>query len=175
MSRRIAKSRADALGPGRLDAYLFYWIGQIDNLYKRAILEALRPLRINLAWWRTLAVLTERGPVTTGDLARITVIERTALTRVVDQMRITNSRVTIVAAGRSGTEKALGEFADKPGWTIKEEHKEAGGTPGGAAQSSEAFITEDGVTTALAISVQGLELQGTAVSIEKLPRPDCRK
>ncbi|MFO0986828.1 MAG: DUF1849 family protein [Alphaproteobacteria bacterium] len=92
-----------------------------------------------------------------------------------DQMRITNSRVTIVAAGRSGTEKALGEFADKPGWTIKEEHKEAGGTPGGAAQSSEAFITEDGVTTAIAISVQGLELQGTAVSIEKLPRPDCRK
>lgn len=86
MSRRTAKSRADALGPGRLDAYLFYWIGQIDNLYKRAILEALRPLRINLAWWRTLAVLTERGPVTTGDLARITVIERTALTRVVDQM-----------------------------------------------------------------------------------------
>lgn len=92
-----------------------------------------------------------------------------------DQMRITNSRVTIVAAGRSGKEKALGEFADKPGWTIKEEHKEIGGTPGGAAQSSEAFITEDGVTTAIAISVQGLELQGTAVSIEKLPRPDCRK
>ncbi len=78
--------RADRLGPGRLDSYLFYWIGHIDNLYKRAILEALRPLRINPAWWRTLAVLIEKGPVTTGDLARITVIERTALTRVVDQM-----------------------------------------------------------------------------------------
>jgi DNA-binding MarR family transcriptional regulator len=86
MSRRTPTHSADPLGPGHLDGYLFYWIGQIDNLYKRAILEALRPLRINLAWWRTLAELTEKGPLTTGDLARITVIERTALTRVVDQM-----------------------------------------------------------------------------------------
>lgn len=92
-----------------------------------------------------------------------------------DQMKVTNSRVTIAGAGRSGKEKALGDFADKPGWTIKEEHKEAGGTPGGASQSSEAFMTEDGVTTALSISVQGLELQGTVVSIEKLPKPDCKK
>ena len=82
----MAKRPSGALGPGHLDSYLFYWIGQIDNLYKRAILDALRPLRINLAWWRTLAVLTERGPQTVSDLARITVIERTALTRVIDQM-----------------------------------------------------------------------------------------
>lgn len=84
--RSTAAGGPDALGPGRLDTYLFYWIGQIDNLYKRAILDALRPMRINLPWWRTLAVLTERGPVTVGELARITVIERTALTRVIDQM-----------------------------------------------------------------------------------------
>jgi hypothetical protein len=92
-----------------------------------------------------------------------------------DQMRITNSRVTIVGAGRSGKEKGLGEFADKPGWTIREEHKEAGNRPGGPAQSSEAFMTEDGVTTAISISVQGLELRGTTLSIEKLPKPDCKK
>jgi hypothetical protein len=92
-----------------------------------------------------------------------------------DQMRITNSRVTIVGAGRSGKEKGLGEFADKPGWTIREDHKEVGNTPGGAAQSSEAFMTEDGVTTAISISVQGLELQGTTLSIEKLPKPDCKR
>jgi hypothetical protein len=93
-----------------------------------------------------------------------------------DQMRITNSRVSIAGAGRSGKEKGLGEFADTPGWTIKEEHKEAAGnTPGGAAQSSESFMTEDGVTTAITISVQGLELQGTTLSIEKLAKPDCKK
>lgn len=92
-----------------------------------------------------------------------------------DQMRITNSRVTILGAGKSGKEKGLGEFADKPGWTIREEHKDASGGPGGASQSSESFMTEDGVTTAIAISVQGLELRGTVLSIEKLPKPECRK
>lgn len=92
-----------------------------------------------------------------------------------DQMKITTSRVTILGAGRSGKEKGLGEFADKPGWTIKEEHKELGGAPGGAAQTSETFLTEDGVATAVTISVQGLELHGTALSIEKLPKPDCKK
>ena len=92
-----------------------------------------------------------------------------------DQMRLTNSRATILGAGRSGKEKGLGEFADKPGWTVKEEHKDIGGGPAGATQSSESFLTEDGVTTALSISVQSLELQGTALSIEKLPKPDCKK
>ena len=81
----MPKTPKKLLGPGHLDTYLFYWIGHIDNLYKRAILEALRPMRINLAWWRTLAVLTERGPLTVGELARITVIERTAPTRVIDK------------------------------------------------------------------------------------------
>jgi hypothetical protein len=91
-----------------------------------------------------------------------------------DQMKVTNTRVTILGAGRSGKEKGLGEFADKPGWTIKEEHKEIGGAPGGASQTSETFLTEDGVATAVTISVQGLELQGTPLSLEKLPKPDCK-
>lgn len=95
----MPKSRKPPLGPGHLDSYLFYWIGQIDNLYKRAILEALRPMRINLAWWRTLAVLTEKGPLTVGELARITVIERTALTRVIDQMA---KRGFVKRIGRKG-------------------------------------------------------------------------
>lgn len=92
-----------------------------------------------------------------------------------DQLKITNSRVTVLGAGRSGKEKGLGEFADKPGWTIREEHKEIGGEPGATTQSSEVFVTEDGVTTSLTLSVQGLELQGTALSIEKLPKPECKK
>jgi hypothetical protein len=91
-----------------------------------------------------------------------------------DQMKVTTSRVTILGAGRSGKDKGLGEFADKPGWTIKEEHKEIGGEPGGAAQTSEMFVTEDGVTTTLSLSVQGLELTGTALSIEKIAKPECK-
>ncbi len=91
-----------------------------------------------------------------------------------DQMKVTATRVTILGAGRSGKEKGLGEFADKPGWTIKEEHKEIGGAPGGAAQTSEMFVTEEGIATTLSISVQGLELAGTALSIEKLAKPECK-
>jgi hypothetical protein len=91
-----------------------------------------------------------------------------------DQMKVTTTRVTILGAGRSGKEKGLGEFADKPGWTIKEEHKEIGGAPGGASQTSETFLTADGVATAVTISVQGLDLHGTALSIEKLPKPECK-
>ena len=91
-----------------------------------------------------------------------------------EQMQITNSRAAILGAGRSGKEKGLGEFADKPGWTVKEEIRSIGGAPG-ATQSSESFLTEEGVTTALTISVQNLELRGTALSIEKLPKPECTK
>jgi hypothetical protein len=91
-----------------------------------------------------------------------------------DQMKVTTSRVTILGAGRSGKEKGLGEFADKPGWSIKEEHKEIGGEPGGAAQTSEMFVTEEGVATSLSLAVQGLELTGTALSIEKIAKPECK-
>lgn len=91
-----------------------------------------------------------------------------------DQMKITNARVTILGAGRSDKEKGLGAFADVPGWTIREEHKEIGGEPGAPTQVSEMFVTEDGVTTAITLTVQGLELAGTALSIEKLPKPECR-
>jgi hypothetical protein len=91
-----------------------------------------------------------------------------------DQMKISNARVTVLGSGRSGKEKGLGEFADKPGWTIKEEHREIGGGPGAPTQSSEMFVTESGVTTTLTLSVQNLELAGTALSIEKLPKPACK-
>ncbi|MCW5771099.1 MAG: MarR family transcriptional regulator [Rhodospirillaceae bacterium] len=86
MPRRSPSPRTEPLGPGRLDSYLFYWIGHIDNLYKRSIVAALKPMRITIAWWRALAVLMERDGATVTELADITVIERTALTRVIDQM-----------------------------------------------------------------------------------------
>ena len=91
-----------------------------------------------------------------------------------DQMKISNARVTVLGSGRSGKEKGLGEFADKPGWTIKEEHREIGGAPGAATQSSEMFVTESGVATTITLSIQNLELAGSALSIEKLPKPACK-
>lgn len=91
-----------------------------------------------------------------------------------DQMKITAVKVTIKGAGRSGKEKGLGEFADKPGWTIREEHKEVGGSIDAATQTSEMFVTEDAVATSISIQVQNIDLVGTALSIEKLPKPECK-
>lgn len=90
-----------------------------------------------------------------------------------DQMRIVNVKVTIKGAGRSEKAKGLGEFADKPGWTIREEQRETGAA-GGQTHVSEMFVTEDAVATRMTISVQGLELVGTPLSVEKLPKPDCK-
>lgn len=92
----------------------------------------------------------------------------------IDQMKIVNTKVTIGPAGRSGKEKGLGEFADKPGWTFREEHKEVGGQPDSATQTVEMFMTEDAVTTRILLAIQGLELVGTPITIEKLPKPECK-
>lgn len=91
-----------------------------------------------------------------------------------DQMKIVNSKVTIAGAGRSGKEKGLGEFADKPGWTLKEEQKEVNPQPDAPTHSVEMFLTEDAVTTRIVLAIQGLELIGTPLSIEKLPKPECK-
>ena len=91
-----------------------------------------------------------------------------------DQMKVAQARITIKGAGRSGKEKGLGEFADKPGWTIHQEHKEIGGTPDSATQVAEMFVTEDAIATSILLQVQGLELVGTPLSIEKLAKPECK-
>jgi hypothetical protein len=91
-----------------------------------------------------------------------------------DQMKIVNTKVTIGPAGRSGKEKGLGEFADKPGWTFREEHKEVSGQPDSTTQTVETFMTEDAVTTRILMAIQGLELVGTPITIEKLAKPECK-
>ncbi|MCW5771100.1 MAG: DUF1849 family protein [Rhodospirillaceae bacterium] len=90
-----------------------------------------------------------------------------------DQMRIVNVKVTIKGKGKSEKARGLGEFSEKPGWTIREEQRE-NGNAAGTTQASEMFVTEDGVATHITMSVQGLELVGTPLSIEKLPKPDCK-
>lgn len=91
-----------------------------------------------------------------------------------DQMKIAQVRMTIKGAGRSGKEKGLGEFADKPGWTIHQAHKEVGGQPDSPTQATEMFVTEDAIATSIVLQVQNLELTGTPLSIEKLPKPECK-
>ena len=69
-----------------LDRYLFNVISQLEQAYRRQVQLALRPHKVSLAAWRVLGVLREHDGCTTTELAERTVIERTALTRVVQQM-----------------------------------------------------------------------------------------
>jgi hypothetical protein len=76
----------------------------------------------------------------------------------------------MMAAAAAG-QKSLEHRA---GWTIREEHKEQGGSVDAATQTSEMFVTEEAVATAITIQVQNLELVGTVLSIEKLPKSECK-
>lgn len=69
-----------------LDRYLFNVISQLEQAYRRQVQLALRPHKVSLPAWRVLGVLREHSGCTTTELAERTVIERTALTRVVQQM-----------------------------------------------------------------------------------------
>jgi len=89
------------------------------------------------------------------------------------EARTVSKRVTILARGRAATAAGLGEFADKPGWSIRTERVWPSGAMSGQAQSDDVFLTEDGVTTYFTLRFMAFELIGTPISIEKLPKTDC--
>jgi hypothetical protein len=91
-----------------------------------------------------------------------------------DRMRIADVKVMISGLGKSSKSAALGAYSEKPGWTIREEQKEFG-APHAPTQVSESFVTEDGVATRITLSMQGLELVGMPLSIEKFPKPTCKE
>ena len=64
----------------------FYWFGHLEDHFNRLLLRAMRPERLTVARWRCLAVLAEEDGIPLGELAEQTVIERPALTHVIDQM-----------------------------------------------------------------------------------------
>lgn len=67
------------------DRYLFFWFGHVDALYRHRVRQLLKALGISLPLWRALASLHATQPCTVSELAEITVIERTALARVLAQ------------------------------------------------------------------------------------------
>jgi DNA-binding MarR family transcriptional regulator len=75
----------------RRDVYLFresafYWFGHLEDHFNRLLVRAMRPERMTVARWRCLAVLAEEDGIALGELAQQTVIERPALSHVIDQM-----------------------------------------------------------------------------------------
>lgn len=69
-----------------LDQYLFFWVGQISAFFSRGVTKALRPYGVNLTTWRVLALLEQRGVMTISEVHDYSGIERSTVSRTVDEM-----------------------------------------------------------------------------------------
>src|SRR6476661_7670695 len=65
---------------------LFYWTGLLEDRYNQLFIKAMRPVRVTVSRYRTLAILAEIDELTVNELARHSSIERSALSRLLDQM-----------------------------------------------------------------------------------------
>jgi DNA-binding MarR family transcriptional regulator len=70
----------------QLDTHVFYLFTQIFGWRNRDLTEKLKPFRITVPKWRVLAVLSQRPGMTMNRLAELTTVDRTTLTRTLDQM-----------------------------------------------------------------------------------------
>lgn len=85
--KRLARAAVAAPRPAfDLEAHVFYLFTQIFGRRNRHLTEQLKPLRITVPKWRVLAVLHERPNCTMNRLADLTTVDRTTLTRTLDQM-----------------------------------------------------------------------------------------
>jgi len=69
-----------------LEDHIYYLFTQIVGRRNRRIVEKLRRFGITVPKWRVLAALHARPAVTMNQLAELTTIERTTLTRTIDAM-----------------------------------------------------------------------------------------
>jgi DNA-binding MarR family transcriptional regulator len=69
-----------------LENHFYYLLSQIVGRRNRRIAQKLRPFGVTMPKWRVLAVLHERPTATMTQLADFTTIDRTTLTRTLDQM-----------------------------------------------------------------------------------------
>jgi MarR family transcriptional regulator, lower aerobic nicotinate degradation pathway regulator len=70
----------------RLEDHLFFHFSQILARRTRAINARLRPYGLDYSRWRVLAVLQEHSGATMGELADLTSVDRTTLTRTLGLM-----------------------------------------------------------------------------------------
>lgn len=122
MSRRDP----DAAGPGvdylaDLPEQLFYIIFQVHSRREAAIEKVLKAVDLSTSLWRALLTVHRMEPCTMNELARSTTMERTGLTRTLDQMEdkglITRTtppqdrrqvRVALTPAGHQAYERGYG-------------------------------------------------------------------
>lgn len=69
-----------------LDEHLFFWLTQVIGARDRQLNQALKGFRLRVPEWRALATIYARERCTMSELAELTTIDRTTLTRTVDRM-----------------------------------------------------------------------------------------
>jgi DNA-binding MarR family transcriptional regulator len=85
--RAKAKLRMAAVRPDfHLESHVFFPFTQIFGRRNRQLAEALRPLSISIPQWRVLAVLHEFPDIAMSRLSDLATIDRTTLTRALDNM-----------------------------------------------------------------------------------------
>lgn len=103
-----------------LDSHVFYLFTQIIGRRNRDLAEDLKPLGVTVPQWRILAVLHERTGCTMNELADVTTVDRTTLTRALDRMAADglvvrrsdardrrNVRLSLSAAGKDAFRRVL--------------------------------------------------------------------
>lgn len=86
MLERARRQKESAAGAFRLEDHLFFHFSQILARRTRAINARLRSYGLDYSRWRVLAVLQERPGATMGELADLTSVDRTTLTRTLGLM-----------------------------------------------------------------------------------------
>ena len=70
-----------------LDRHVFYWLTQVIGARDRELTQGLREFGLRVPEWRALAALHARQSCTMSELAELSTIDRTTLTRTVDRMQ----------------------------------------------------------------------------------------
>lgn len=69
-----------------LDHHIFFWLTQVIGARDRRLAQILRQHGLRVPEWRTLAALAARQRCTMSELAELTTIDRTTLTRTIDRL-----------------------------------------------------------------------------------------
>ena len=70
-----------------LDRHIFFWLTQVIGARDRELAQGLRDYGLRVPEWRALAALYSRRGCTTSELAELSTIDRTTLTRTLDRMQ----------------------------------------------------------------------------------------
>jgi DNA-binding MarR family transcriptional regulator len=120
-----------SIGEG-FDEYLFYLVTQVQSRRVRNFTPALDALGLSIAHWRALSAINRLGGCLMSELAEFTTVDRTTLTRTVDQlvdcglvMRSTSAddrrlvRVDLTEQGRSVFAMAMDALVQQHEQTLK--------------------------------------------------------